>query len=78
MEVLDPSISNEEETRYLLALAQIRTLVDLTPRFEKQANKQLVKETVLEYSSEFWLNKYLAKELTLLRHSYWMNIVLTC
>ena len=32
-------------------------------RFGKQANRQLAKETVLEYSSEFWLNKYFEKEL---------------
>jgi hypothetical protein len=29
--------------------------VDLVPRFGKQANRQLAKETVLEYSLEFWL-----------------------
>lgn len=35
----------------------------LVMRFGKQANMQLVKELVLEYSSEFWLNKYFEKEL---------------
>jgi hypothetical protein len=47
----------------IVPLAQLRTLVDLVPRFGKQANRQLSKETVLEYSSEFWLNKYFEKEL---------------
>jgi hypothetical protein len=47
----------------IVPLAQLRTLVDLVPRFGKQANRQLAKETVLEYSSEFWLNKYFEKEL---------------
>ncbi len=47
----------------IVPLAQLRTLVDLVPRFGKKANRQLAKETVLEYSSEFWLNKYFEKEL---------------
>jgi hypothetical protein len=46
----------------IVPLAQLRTLVDLVPRFGKQANIRLAKETVLEYSSEFWLNKYFSKE----------------
>ena len=37
----------------VIPLAQLQTLVDLVPRFRKQVNKQLAKETVLEYSSEF-------------------------
>ena len=61
----------------IVPLVQLRTLVDLVLRFEKQTNRQLAKETVLEYSTEFWLNKYFEKELTLLCHSDWMNIVLT-
>ena len=47
----------------IVPLVQLRTLVDLVPRFGKKANRQLAKETVLEYSSEFWLNKYFEKEL---------------
>jgi hypothetical protein len=47
----------------IVPLGQLRKLVDLVPRFGKQANRQLAKETVLEYSSEFWLNKYFEKEL---------------
>jgi hypothetical protein len=47
----------------VVPLAHLQTLVDLVPRFGEQANRQLAKETVLEYSSEFWLNKYFEKEL---------------
>jgi hypothetical protein len=49
--------------RDIVPLAQLRTLVDLVPRFGEQANRRLAKEAVLEYSSEFWLNKYFEKEL---------------
>jgi hypothetical protein len=47
----------------IIPLAQLRTLVNLVPRFGKQANRHLAKQTVLEYSLEFWLNKYFEKEL---------------
>src|ERR1700674_3372331 len=49
--------------RDIVPLARLRTLVDLVPRFGKQAKRELAKETGLEYSSEFWLNKYFEKEL---------------
>jgi hypothetical protein len=47
----------------VVPLVQLRTLVELIPHFGKAASRQLAKETVLEYSSEFWLNKYFEKEL---------------
>lgn len=47
----------------VVPLGQVRTLLDLVPRFGADANKQLTKETSLEFSREFWLNKYLDKEL---------------
>ncbi|KAH8995619.1 hypothetical protein EDB92DRAFT_1968768 [Lactarius akahatsu] len=47
----------------VVPLAQLRALVNLVPRFGEEANKQLAKEMALEYSSEFWLNKYFDKEL---------------
>ena len=47
----------------VVPLVQLRTLIDLVPRFGAQANKQLTRETALEYSTEFWLNKYFDKEL---------------
>ena len=47
----------------------------IVPRFGKQAKRQSAKETGLEYSSEFWLNKYFEKELTLLCHSHRLNVL---
>ncbi|KAH9013680.1 hypothetical protein EDB85DRAFT_2076567 [Lactarius pseudohatsudake] len=47
----------------IVPLAQLRALVNLVPRFGEEANKRLTKEMALEYSSEFWLNKYFDKEL---------------
>jgi hypothetical protein len=47
----------------IVPLGQVRTLLDLVPRFGADANKQLTKETSLEFSLEFWLNKYFDKEL---------------
>ncbi|KAH9007710.1 hypothetical protein EDB85DRAFT_2078445 [Lactarius pseudohatsudake] len=39
------------------------TLVDLVPRLGAEADKRLTTETALEYSLEFWLNRYFDKEL---------------
>jgi hypothetical protein len=47
----------------IIPLGQIRTLVDLIPRFGKEAEKRLTKATLLTYSKEFRLNKYFEKEL---------------
>lgn len=47
----------------VVPLRQVRTLLDLIPRFGPDANKQLTKETSLELCLEFWLNKYFEKEL---------------
>jgi hypothetical protein len=47
----------------VVPLRQVRTLLDLVPRFGAEANKQLTKETSLEFSREFRLNKYFDKEL---------------
>jgi hypothetical protein len=47
----------------IVPLAQLRTLW-ISYR-GKQVSRQLAKETVLEYSSEFWLNKYFEKEFFL-------------
>lgn len=47
----------------VVPLGQLRARADLVPRFGTEANRQLTKETVLEYSSNFWLNKYFTKEL---------------
>jgi hypothetical protein len=47
----------------VVPLRQLRTLLDIIPRFGVEASKQLTKETSLELSREFWLNKYFTKEL---------------
>ena len=47
----------------VVPLSRLRTLINLVPHFEVEADKRLTKETALEYSSEFWLNKYFNKEL---------------
>ena len=47
----------------VVPLGQVRTLLDLVPRFGADADKQLTKETSLEFYREFWLNKYFEKEL---------------
>lgn len=47
----------------VVPLEQVRTLLDLVPNFGADASKQLTKETSLEFSWEFWLNKYFDKEL---------------
>jgi len=47
----------------VISLGNIRALVNLVPHFGKAAEKCLMKETTLKYSSEFRLNKYFDKEL---------------
>ncbi len=47
----------------ILPLDQLRTLVDLVPRFGKIANQSLTKDNSTIYSTEYWLNKYFTKEL---------------
>jgi hypothetical protein len=49
----------------VLPLDQVRSLANLTPRFGKNASRILTKENSLEYSREFWLNKYFTKEFYL-------------
>lgn len=47
----------------IMPLQQVRQLIDLIPRFGKEADRRLTRYNVLEYCSEFWLNKYFEKEL---------------
>ena len=47
----------------VMPLGQLRALRDLVPHFGAAANKRLTKETSLELSLEFSLNKYFTKEL---------------
>lgn len=46
----------------VVPLAHVRALVSLVPRFGKEAEKRLTKESSLEHSLEFRLNKYFNKE----------------
>jgi hypothetical protein len=47
----------------IIPLSQVWNLVELTPRFGEKANTRLIKETTIEYSAEFLLDKYFNKEL---------------
>ena len=46
----------------IVPLAQIWALVELTPMFGDQADCRLMKESSLEYCTQFWLDKYFDKE----------------
>ena len=46
----------------VVPLAYVRALASLIPCFGKEAEKRLTKESSLEHSVEFWLNKYINKE----------------
>jgi hypothetical protein len=47
----------------ILPLDQLRSLVDIAPRFGEKANPQLTNSNSLTFATEFWLNKYFDKEL---------------
>jgi polyphosphate kinase len=47
----------------VVPLAQIRALVELTPMFGDQADHRLTKESSMEYTTQFWLDKYFDKEV---------------
>jgi|ERR1700722_5970759 len=47
----------------VIPLEQLRSLVDLVPCFGKTADSRLTQATIMEYSTEFWVNKYFTKEL---------------
>ena len=47
----------------VIPVTQIRSPVQLVPRFGHEADPRLTMETSLEYSTEFWLNKYETKEM---------------
>jgi hypothetical protein len=46
----------------IIPLIQLRSLVELTPVFGGKADSRLTKESSLEYSTHFWLDKYFDKE----------------
>ena len=47
----------------IIPLQQIQEAIDLVPQFGAEDDQCLTKENSLEYSAEFWLNKYFDKEL---------------
>ena len=47
----------------VISLSRLRALVELTPVFGEKADLRLTKESSLEYSVHFWLDKYFDKEL---------------
>lgn len=55
--------SNGKMIGDILPLDQVRTPVDLIPRFGRAADRRLTKENSITYSNQFWLNKYFDKEL---------------
>ena len=57
--------SNNEMVGDIILLNQLRSLMDVVPRFGKKANPRLMNSNSLSFALEFWLNKYLNKELFL-------------
>jgi hypothetical protein len=55
--------SNGEVAGDIVPLDQLRSLVDLAPRFGEKANPRLSNANSLAFAKEFWLNKYFDKEL---------------
>ena len=54
--------ANGEKAGDIIPLNQLRSLVDIAPRFGEKANSQLTNTNSLTFASEFWLNKYFDKE----------------
>ncbi|KAL4258098.1 hypothetical protein AB1N83_009164 [Pleurotus pulmonarius] len=55
--------SSGETVGDIIFLPQIRSQVDLVPRFGAKASSHLTKENSVAVNSDFWLNKYWNKEL---------------
>ena len=54
---------------YIVPLLHLVSPVQLIPKFGEQADARLTMQTCLEYSTEFWLNKYEEKEVFWAIHS---------
>ena len=54
---------NKDPMGDIIPLDQLRSLVELTPRFGKQADRCFEKTNSLEYGTEYWLDKYFDKEI---------------
>jgi hypothetical protein len=55
--------ANGEEIGGIIPLDQLRSLVDIAPRFGERADPRFTNASSLTYATEFWLNKYFDKEL---------------
>jgi hypothetical protein len=55
--------ANGEMAGDIIPLNQLRSLVDVAPRFGKKANPRLTNANSLSFATEFWLNKYFDKEM---------------
>jgi len=55
--------SNGEIVGDNIPLDQLRSLVDIAPHFGEKADPHLTNTNSLSFATEFWLNKYLDKEL---------------
>jgi hypothetical protein len=47
----------------VIPVTRLRSTAQLIPRFGTVADSRLTMQTSLEYSTEFWLNKYEEKEM---------------
>ena len=47
----------------IVPLDQLRSLVDVAPRFGEEADPGLTNSNSIVFAKEFWLNKYFNKEL---------------
>jgi hypothetical protein len=55
--------ANGEIAGDIIPLNQLRSLVDIAPRFGEKADSRLTNTNSLAFATEFWLNKYFNKEL---------------
>lgn len=55
--------ANGEEVAGIITLDQLRSFIDIAPRFGEKAEPRFTNSNSLIYATEFWLNKYFSKDL---------------
>jgi hypothetical protein len=55
--------ANGEAAGDIIPLDQLRSIVDIAPRFGEKADPRFTNSSSLTYATKFWLNKYFDKEL---------------
>jgi len=55
--------ANGKEAGDIIPIDQLRSFVDIAPRFGEKADPRFTNSSSLTYATEFWLNKYFDKEL---------------